>query len=162
MLRNKTVHQATQRGALSMTHQKHLFSEHWHVTYTVTYPFTQGRCCFPNMNPLTFGRARSVKIVCNGNTPASKWLRQIDYVTQTVRSVAVNNFTQWAGRVKSNPHLARDWIILLTYRLDIVAQTHCPRSSSNASNYFDHSTIFIVDSVHLKAHSYRALDTLQL
>ena len=33
MLRNKTVHQATQRGAqflLSMTRQKHLFSEHWH------------------------------------------------------------------------------------------------------------------------------------
>ena len=41
------------------------------------------------------------------------------------------NFTQWAGRVQSNPHLARDWIILLTYRLDIVAPIHCPRSSSN-------------------------------
>ena len=51
MLRNKTVHQATQRGAwllLSMA-QKHLFSEHWHVTYTVTFPFTQGRGCFPNI-----------------------------------------------------------------------------------------------------------------
>ena len=88
------------------------------------------------MNPLTFGRAPPVKIVCKGNTQASKWLkRQIDYVTQTVRSVAVNNFTQWAGRAKSNPHQACDWIILLTYRLDIVARIHCPWSSSNASMY---------------------------
>ena len=31
----------------SMTRQKHLFSEHWHVMYTVTFPFTQGRRCFP-------------------------------------------------------------------------------------------------------------------
>ena len=48
----KTVHQATQHGPWylwSMTRQKYLFSEHWHVTYTVTFPFTQCRRCFPNM-----------------------------------------------------------------------------------------------------------------
>ena len=46
------LHKATQREAwylLSMTRQKHLFSEHWHVTYSVTFPFTQGRRCFPNI-----------------------------------------------------------------------------------------------------------------
>ena len=36
-------------NAEPMTHQKHLFSEHWHITYTVTFPFTQGNPCFPNI-----------------------------------------------------------------------------------------------------------------
>ena len=52
MLWNRTVHQAIQHGVWylwSMTRQKHLFSEHWHVSYTVTFPFTQGRRCFSDI-----------------------------------------------------------------------------------------------------------------
>ena len=89
MLRNKTVHQATQHGAWylwSMIRQKHLFSEHWHVTYTVTFLFTQGRRCFPNI------------WIQSGST---MWL--CDELLTIVMLELVNRFVH--GRVPSPVHL---------------------------------------------------------